>query len=329
MKIYLLTLFLFLNFNFCQSQNLVIKDVENFTKMFSKLSDAKTTIDTLNLIREFVLNNGTETFKEYVKLKEELNNYKIENEYLRTLRLYPKYYASIIKQSEIFKSKKLIKKVNRAYSNLIKYYPEAKTKPNYICIGFGDDGGKSFETGQYIGLELFACNDKADISELINDSKTLSYFKAASFDLMRIDELILHELIHLSQFKGDSKFIQNFKGTIKYIPLLGEGGAAFITDLLFKFKATIGPGTFNAEQFEYCKKNKTKLWQDYKSFKDNSMISGFFYSNNSSYPVRSVGYYLGYQVCKQYYDKAIDKKKAIKKIIEVTDYDKLVIESGF
>lgn len=329
MKHIIVIVFLFLSVDVCQSQNLVVKDLENFNEMFSKLVDVKTTQDTLNLIKDIVLKNGTAVFQEYVKLKEEQNKYKIENEYLRTLRLYPKYYSSVIKQSEIFKSKKLISKVNLVYSTLVKNYPEAKIKPNYICIGIMDDGGKSFETGQYIGLELFACNENADISELISNPKILNYLKGTSFNLMKIDELILHELIHLSQFKGSAKFLQNFKGTIKYIPLLGEGGAAFITDLLFNFKATIGPGVFNTEQFEYCERNKYKLWSDYKSFKDNSMITGFFYSNNSAYPVRSVGYYLGYQVCKQYYDKARDKKKAIKEIIEVTDYDKLVLDSSF
>jgi uncharacterized protein YjaZ len=329
MKYFFTVAFLIFYSNVCKSQNLVITDLENFNEMYFKLPEAKSTNDTLNLIRTLVLDKGTETFKEYFKLKEKQNNYKIENEYLRTLRQYPKYYSSVVKQSKIFKSKKLTKKVNKVYDILIKNYPEAKIKPNYICIGIMDDGGKSFETGQFIGLELFACNKNADISELINNPVTLNYLKGTSFDLMRIDELILHELVHLSQFKGNDKFLQTFKGTIKYIPLLGEGGAAFITDLLFNFKATIGPGTFNTEQFDYCEQNTAKLWQDYKNLKDNSMISDFFYKNTTLYPVRSVGYYLGYKVCKQYYDKATDKKKAIKEIIEVTDYDKLVIESGF
>jgi hypothetical protein len=38
---------------------------------------------------------------------------------------------------------------------------------------------------------------------------------------------------------------------------------------------------------------------------------------------------LGYQISKEYYEKAKNKRKAIKEIIEVTDYDKLVTESAF
>ncbi|MCP9757169.1 hypothetical protein EGI26_18570 [Lacihabitans sp. CCS-44] len=311
------------------AQNLITTDLENFGEMYAQLPRAKSAEDSLNLIRSIVLAKGTETFKEYVRQKEAQNNFKIEGEYLNKLRLYPKYYASVLKQSEIFKSKKMTKKVNNVYDKLLKIYPEAKIKPNVICIGIMDDGGKSFESGQYVGLELFTCNSFADTTEVVHSRGLMDYMKATSFDISRIDELIAHELVHLSQFKGNSEFFKTFKGTPKYIPLLGEGGAAFIADLVFGFKATIGPGTFNTKQFEYCQQNEDKLWQDYKNLTDMSKIGDYFYKNTKLYPVRSVGYYLGYQVCKKYYEKATDKRKAIKEIIEVTDYDKFVKDSGF
>lgn len=321
--------FLFLVVHTSFSQNLITKDLENFREMYAQLPNAKTTEDTLNLIRDNLLANGSATFKEYIRLKEFQNNYRIKDEYLKKLRLYPKYYASVLRQSEVFKSKEMIQRINAAYGKLLKIYPEAKIKPNVICIGIMDDGGKSFESGQFVGLELFTCNSFADTTEFINSKSFIDYLKAGSFDIRRMDELIVHELVHLSQFKGNDEFLKTFKGTIQYIPLLGEGGAAFIADLVFDFKATIGPGTFNAIQYKYCEENKERLWQDYKNLTDMSKISDYFYKNTNLYPVRSVGYYLGYQICKQYYEKAINKRKAIKEIIEVTDYDKLVTESEF
>lgn len=325
----LLTTFSFLLLHLSFAQNLIIKDLENFEQMYAQLPRAKSAEDSLNLIRSIVLAKGTETFKEYVRQKEVQNNFKIEDEYLNQLRLFSRYYASVLRQSEVFKSKEMIQRINAAYSKLLKIYPEAKIKPNVICIGIMDDGGKSFESGQYIGLELFTYNGFADTTEFIHSTGLMDYMKAASFDISRIDELIVHELVHLSQFKGDNEFIKTFKGTIQYIPLLGEGGAAFIADLVFDFRATIGPGTFNTKQFEYCQQNEGKLWQDYKNLTDRSKIGDYFYKSTNLYPVRSVGYYLGYQVCKKYYEKAADKRKAIKEIIEVTDYDKFVIDSGF
>ncbi|MCP9746774.1 DUF2268 domain-containing protein [Lacihabitans sp. CS3-21] len=329
MKIVLLTFFTLFVIQLSQAQNLITTDLDNFGEMYGQLPKAKTTEDTLNLIRANLLAKGSATFQEYIRLKESLNNYKIEEVFLNRLRLYPKYYASVLRQSEVFKSKEMIQRINAAYGKLLKIYPEAKIKPNVICIGIMDDGGKSFESGQYVGLELFTCNSFADTTELINSNGFIDYLKAGSFDIRRMDELIVHELVHLSQFKGNDEFLKTFKGTIQYIPLLGEGGAAFIADLVFDFKATIGPGTFNAIQYKYCEENKVRLWQDYKNLTDMSKISDYFYKNTHLYPVRSVGYYLGYQICKQYYEKAKNKRKAIKEIIEVTDYDKLVTESAF
>ncbi|MCP9764137.1 DUF2268 domain-containing protein [Lacihabitans soyangensis] len=329
MKKAILIISLFLLSQLTQAQNLITTDLENFGEMYGQLPTAKTTEDTLNLIRANLLAKGSATFKEYIQLKESLNNYKIEEEFLNKLRLYPKYYASVLRQSEVFKSKEIIQRINAAYGKLLKIYPEAKIKPNVICIGIMDDGGKSFESGQYVGLELFTCNSFADTTEVVETTGLIDYLKAGSFDINRMDELIVHELVHLSQFKGNDEFLKTFKGTIQYIPLLGEGGAAFIADLVFDFKATIGPGTFNAIQYKYCEENKDRLWQDYKNLTDMSKISDYFYKNTDLYPVRSVGYYLGYQVCKQYYEKAKNKKQAIKDIIEVTDYDGLVRKSGF
>jgi hypothetical protein len=329
MKKVLLTIFTLFAIQLSQAQNLITTDLDNFGEMYAQLPNAKTTEDTLNLIRANLLAKGSATLKEYIRLKESLNKYKIEDEYLNKLRLYPKYYASVLRQSEVFKSKEMIQRINAAYGKLLNIYPEVKIKPNVICIGIMDDGGKSFESGQYVGLELFTCNIFADTTEVVKSTVLTDYLKAGSFDISRMDELIVHELVHLSQFKGNDEFLKTFKGTIQYIPLLGEGGAAFIADLVFDFKATIGPGTFNAIQYKYCEENKVRLWQDYKNLTDVSKISDYFYKNTHLYPVRSVGYYLGYQICKQYYEKAKNKRKAIKEIIEVTDYDKLVTESAF
>ena len=125
---------------------------------------------------------------------------------------------------------------------------------------------------------------------------------------------------------GDENFAKTFKGTIKFIPLLSEGGAAFVTDYIYNYKATIGPGVFYQEQLDYCNKNKKQLWQDFLQ-EDN--FNQFFWATNAKYPVQRIGYYLGYQVCKSYLDKSKNKKQAIKEIIEVTDWDSFVRKSGF
>jgi hypothetical protein len=306
------------------AQNLITSDLENFKYIFENLKTAKTKQDTIDLIQTQLVEKASPTFKEYLEYKRTNGSDIIQN-YLFVLRNFPKYYKSVLNQSQIFYDKNQIKKIENAYKRLGKVYPKAKLLPNVICIGFMDDGGKSLNNGQFIGLEMFACNNKADKSEL-SDSKRKSYLEGASYNLEKIDEVITHELIHLSQFKGDKNFAKTFKGTIKFIPLISEGGAAFVTDYLYNFKATFGPGVFYKEQWDYCNANESKLWQDFL-IADN--FASFFWEINSKYPVPRIGYYLGYKVCKAYFDKAKDKKQAINEIIEVTDWDNFVKKSGF
>lgn len=313
----------FFVFKGVSAQNLIISDLTNFKLAFDNLENAKNLQDTIDLIQKNVIDKASPTFKEYLELKQ-VDGVIIVDRFIESIRNYPKYYRSVLVQSEIFKNRAQIKKIENAYKRLLSFYPSAKLKPNVICIGFMDDGGKSLSTGQYIGLEVLSCNEKADKSELTILLK--DYLGGGSFDLKKIDEVITHELVHLSQFKGDENFEKTFKGTIKYIPLLSEGGAAFVTDYIYKYKATIGPGVFYQEQLDYCDKNKMQLWQDFLQDKN---FKHWFWAINPKYPVQRIGYYLGYQVCKSYLEKSANKKQALKDIIEVKDWDSLVRKSGF
>jgi len=42
-----------------------------------------------------------------------------------------------------------------------------------------------------------------------------------------------------------------------------------------------------------------------------------------------LGYYVGYEICKAYYDKATDKKQAIKDIFTIRDYKAFLEKSGY
>lgn len=41
------------------------------------------------------------------------------------------------------------------------------------------------------------------------------------------------------------------------------------------------------------------------------------------------GYWVGYQICKAYYEKAKDKKQAIDDMLHLQDYRKFLAESGW
>lgn len=317
----IITLIFFFSFGSTLAQNLITSDLENFKKAYSLLSNSKSKTDSLEIFNQNLLSKASPVFKEYLSGKK-ISNEKIAERYFYALNHYPKYYASVIKYSEVFSTPSQISKIEKAYERLKKVYPAAKLRPNAICIGFMDDGGQSLFSGQYIGIEVTACSNSLDLSEL--DQGLLSYFGECKGDLPKFDETITHELVHLSQFKPEdpNTFGKNFKGTIKFIPLLSEGGASFVTDYLFNFKASV----FGKQQYEFCSKNEEKLWREFLSV-DN--FNPYFKGTHPEYNIPQIGYYLGYQVCKSYFNKSKNKKKAIKEIIEVKDWDRFVKESGY
>ena len=46
------------------------------------------------------------------------------------------------------------------------------------------------------------------------------------------------------------------------------------------------------------------------------------------YP-QDLGYYIGYKICEAYYNKAINKKQAVKDILEIQDFKLFLANSGY
>ena len=46
------------------------------------------------------------------------------------------------------------------------------------------------------------------------------------------------------------------------------------------------------------------------------------------YPA-DLGYYMGYKICEAYYNKAQDKKQAVKDILTIQDFEQFLSDSGY
>ena len=54
-------------------------------------------------------------------------------------------------------------------------------------------------------------------------------------------------------------------------------------------------------------------------------IANYSSTSEDSYP--DLGYWIGYEICKFYYENAKDKKKAIYKMLHIQDYRKFLADS--
>ena len=60
----------------------------------------------------------------------------------------------------------------------------------------------------------------------------------------------------------------------------------------------------------------------------NDQSMWFYNAETTDWP-KDMGYYVGYKICRSYYDNAQDKATAIKNIFEATGATKLLADSGY
>jgi uncharacterized protein YjaZ len=173
----------------------------------------------------------------------------------------------------------------------LKYlYPAAKFPPVYFVIGAYNSGGTSNSNGLFIGAEM-------------------------QTNIDNIPYLVAHELIHFQQ-----KFPDN--PTLLQQTVL-EGSADFIGEL-------ISGAQINENANRYGELHKDQLLKEFVSKMDGHAFEDWLYgtSKKDDRP-NDLGYWIGYQICKSYYVKATDKKKAIADILNIKDYSAFLKQSGF
>lgn len=296
---------------------LITTDITNFWHMYDMLRTAASEKDTLKILKEQYLNKASLGLREYLEEIEIKQNRKnIEAEYLKMLRKYPKYLISIRGATkDIVNNKKIF---YEAFSQQKKLYPNSCFPDVYFSIGFTNSPGKPLRSGLYIGTEITVTSAEVNTSEFITNKWLIEDALPAE----RIYEVVIHENLHVQQPLLN-------QGCCSLIcQALLEGSAVLMIDLLTNGEGLIGPAGLAKNVYEVGESQEKEVWIDFKNDMAKDDKSQWFLNDNGKYPF-SMGYYVGYKICKSYYDNAIDKKSALKKIIEMTDCESILKESKY
>tara|TARA_R110001583_G_scaffold101981_1_gene248527 strand:- start:39 stop:929 length:891 start_codon:yes stop_codon:yes gene_type:complete len=172
------------------------------------------------------------------------------------------------------------------------WYPYAVYPPVYFVFGRFNSGGTTSEEGLLIGVEMLT-------------------------DLDGLPELVIHESIHFQQ-----KWPEDGNTTLLQQSIL-EGSADFIAELV-----TGKHGNSNANS--YGNKNKEALCEEFVLLMNGTNMKDWLYqtSGKDKRP-NDLGYWIGYEIVKAYFDKAQDKKLAVNHILNIDDYSRFLRESGY
>lgn len=192
-------------------------------------------------------------------------------------------------------------RVAAALAKLGRLYPQAKFPPVTIAVGRGKPVGVGSPAGGImIGLEALCATTwlNPDIED-------------------RFVFTIAHEYIHVQQSPA---LADDPHPTVLEVSLI-EGAAEFLGKLI--------SGGVSYTYFPALVKGREKSIEKAFVRDENSRdLSRWLYNSTPDHP-QDLGYWVGYQIVKAYYDRARDKRAAIREIIRMNDPKAFLAKSGW
>ena len=276
-------------------QDVFIDDIDRFWVAYDSVQTTTDTIKQIQYMKTLYTDKGTDGLKLFMKMRK----YTPEL-WARVIRQYPKFWKSIRPNTLIVKQKQA--EILVAVEQFKKIYPDYRYATIYFTVGALRSAGVAEGNTALVGMELTGGTSSIDVSEFTN--KRIE----KAFKNQKIDNLVavtVHEYVHTQQ-KEEGKTLL---GQSIY-----EGACEFITELVL--------GTTLAHSYIlYGKTHEAELKVAFKKEMFNADYSQWIYNGATAKEMGDLGYFMGYTICKSYYDHAADKKKAIKDIIELSYSD--------
>jgi len=295
-----------LNISYSQSktqQKVFTQDIDNFWIAYDSVKSTSDSLKQIHFIQALYIDKGTIGLKAFM----EARDYSAEL-YVQLINKYPKFWTSI--RPNTLKVKSKAKEIEKSIKKLKALYPELKNAKMYFTIGGLRSGGTTKDSMVLVGAEIATGNALTDVSEF-PDKWLAGVFREQQPD--NIISLNIHEYIHTQQ-SGESNNL--------LAQAIREGSCDFITELV------IGQ-PLQRIYIAYGTEHEQELKEEFKQEMFTSAFSRWLYNGRDAKTVGDLGYFMGYEICKSYYQKSINKKQATKDIIELNYSDTNAVETFF
>lgn len=147
-----------------------------------------------------------------------------------------------------------------------------------------------------MGCEVAMGDSQTDVSEFPNDYFAKIFQNQSVENIIRVN---VHEYVHTQQKTEGNDLLCN---------AIKEGACDFITELVLHQPLATSYALYGKIHEDSLKKQfKAEMFTDLKN--------RWLYNGESKVP--DLGYFMGYQICKYYYQAAANKTQAIQDIIEI------------
>lgn len=275
------------------------EDITNFFAAFDQVAKYTSPAEQLNAIQTLYVDKASSGLKDFMALgggnpQKWLNYIRFNKEYLVEMR---PYLEAVSAQTPIIQDK---------FEQIKRIYPNFKDGNIYFIIGCGFVGGTPMKQTNNLLLGAEVLVQKKNVDWAIPSA--------------------IHEFMHLQQKDGNGQLLTQ---------TVNEGVAEFLSEVFWgKDLAANG----HAPHLQYGNKNQDKIWKKFRSemFVINKGFLGWLYGSKSvaGKEIQDLGYFIGYKICKSFYEKTEDKALAIKTLLELdlSSDERIrafVLQSGF
>jgi len=233
------------------------------------------------------------------------------------VRTYPRYFSSIRASTLTLASDETLQnRIREGYRKIAGMYTAAVFPPVTFLIGRFSTGGTTSTNGMLVGLEFYAITPSTPLDELGQFQRD----NVRALDSLPI--IIAHEHTHILQARAGGVFNKARKNLLEQSLL--EGGADFVAYL-------VTGGNINARLQAYGIPREAALWAEFKTQMRGTDVSRWLYNQGNTTADRpgDLGYFIGYRIAEAFYARTADKRQALLGIIDVSNADLFLTQSGY
>ncbi len=280
----------------------ITDDIKRFWKAYDKAY--KDTAHFREIFKKEYFDKASDGMNDYMGAKVRSIDFFISH-----IRACPAFYRSI--RSNTLQMKLYKKEFYAGFKKMKEVYPSAKFPDVYFVIGALTSGGTVSNNGLLIGMNQNVKTDDVYIEELSPAQKTRINL------IETLPSIIAHELIHFQQKEMAVDTI-----TLGYVII--EGMADFLGEL-------ISGKVPSPDLYKWAKGKEKVIWNRFKADMYFDRYNNWIANSDkvAADELPDQGYWIGYQICKAYYERAANKMDAIAEMLHIKDYRKFLEQSGW
>jgi hypothetical protein len=206
--------------------------------------------------------------------------------------------------------------VRKGLRTLAELYPEGRYPDVYFVIGRLNSAGTASSRGMLIGTEMSSRTSTTPVDEIPAWVQEFT----SSVSLATLGHIVIHETVHFLQLDDGRTCCRNLLHDA-----LIEGGADFLSEL------ATGPWLDSMSYHKYGRAHEKEVWREFAPVMHDTATSTWIASGSDpkNHGAPDLGYWVGYRICQSYYERATDRRRAVRDLVLLKDPDRILRESGY